>query len=98
MYSGRRAQSLLEYTILFAVVLSALLIMQFYLKRGYQGRLRKEADTVGEQYSPGHTTSVIATNTNSTSTTTVADGTQSVSISANSTVTKNETVDSYANN
>ena len=98
MFLRRRAQSLLEYSILFAVVLSALLIMQFYLKRGYQGRLKKEADTVGEQYSPGHTTSVITTNTNSTSTTTVADGTQSVSVGASSDVTKNETVDSYANN
>jgi uncharacterized protein (UPF0333 family) len=94
-------QSLLEYSVLFAVVLSALLIMQFYLKRGYQGRLKKEADTVGEQYSPGHTTSVIITNTNSTSTTRVEDGKQHVTVTAGTPenpnfVIKNETIDSYA--
>lgn len=86
----------MEYSILFAVILSAILIMQFYVKRGYQGRLKREADTVGQQYSPGHTTSSITTNTDSTSTTTVEDGIQSTEIGAGSTMNKRETVDSYA--
>jgi hypothetical protein len=92
----RRGQSLLEYSILFAVVLSAILIMQFYVKRGYQGRLKKEADTVGQQYAPGHTTSIIVTGTNSISASTVADGINSTVIGANSSMDKKETIDSYA--
>jgi len=103
MRLNKRAQSLLEYSILFAVVLSAILIMQFYIKRGYQGRLKKEADTVSQQYSPGHTTSIITTNTQSTSRSTVVDGINLTVIGgqipgtpATSTMDKRETVDSYA--
>lgn len=96
MYFSKKGQSLLEYSILFAVILSALLIMQFYVKRGYQGRLKKEADTVGQQYSPGHTTSVIVSTSQSTSTTNTADGIQTTSISpAIAHSEKRETVDSY---
>ncbi len=96
MRLNKSGQSLLEYSVLFAVVLSAILIMQFYIKRGYQGRLKKEADTVGQQYSPGHTTSIITTTTNSTSVSKVADGISTVAIDADSTMNKNETVASYA--
>ena len=97
MILNKRGQSLLEYSILFAVILSAILIMQFYVKRGYQGRLKKEADTVStQQYSPGHTTSIITTSTNSTSVSTVEDQKSSVAITADSTMDKRETVDSYA--
>ena len=95
MYFSKRSQSLLEYSILFAVILSAILIMQFYVKRGYQGRLKKEADTVGQQYSPGHTTSVIATINKSTSVTKSIDGIQTTSINAKAESSKRETVDSY---
>jgi len=96
MYFSKRSQSLLEYSILFAVILSAILIMQFYLKRGYQGRLKREADTVGQQYSPGHTTSVIVNTNDSTSVSISENGIQTTSISpAEATSTKRETVDSY---
>jgi hypothetical protein len=37
--------------------------MQVYVKRSYQGRLKREADSVGQQYSPGHTASRIVTTT-----------------------------------
>lgn len=92
----KRGQSVLEYSILIAVILSALVIMQFYIKRGYQGRLKKEADTVGQQYSPGHTTSTIITNTTSTSQTTIDEGVQSVLVSGGSTVTRNESVAAFS--
>jgi uncharacterized protein (UPF0333 family) len=96
MIFTRRAQSLLEYSVLLAVVLSTILIMQFYVKRGYQGRLKKEADTVGQQYAPGLTTSIITTTSNSSSVTTTADGTTSVVIDpATSTIEKKETVDAF---
>jgi len=64
---NRRAQSVLEYATVTAVILFALLIMQVYIKRAYQGRLKKEADEVGEQYAPKHTSSEITTSTSSTS-------------------------------
>jgi len=46
------AQSTLEYAILIAVVISALLSIQIYLKRGVSGRLRTSADSIGDQYAP----------------------------------------------
>lgn len=65
-----KAQSMLEYAILVAVLVSALIAMQTYLKRGYQGKLRDGADQMGEQFSPGYTTYNYTTNsfTNSTET------------------------------
>lgn len=92
----KRGQSVLEYSILIAVILSALVIMQFYIKRGYQGRLKKEADTVGQQYSPGHTASTININTTSSSQTTVEEGQTKVTVSGRSTTTKNESIDSFS--
>ena len=53
----KRAQATLEYAVVIIVVVAALLAMQIYLKRSVQGRLRSEADQIGELYSPGHTTS-----------------------------------------
>ena len=51
-----RAQSTLEYAVIIAVVVAALLTMQVYIKRGLQGRLRSVADEIGQQYDPGNTT------------------------------------------
>ena len=101
---SKRGQSILEYSILLAVILSAILIMQFYVKRSYQGRLKTEADSVGQQYSPGHTTSTVTTTTNSISETKLEDGVQIVRVygSANdgnlasSTMRKQEIVDSFS--
>jgi len=98
---SKRGQSLLEYSILFAVILSAILIMQFYIKRGYQGRLKAEADSVGQQYSPGHTTSIVTTNNNSLTLTTTSNGIRSEVIGPinplipMNVVEKQETVDSF---
>lgn len=96
---SKRGQSLLEYSILFAVILSAILIMQFYIKRSYQGRLKAEADSVGQQYAPGHTTSKITTTNNSTSVTVTKDGIRSeiigLIVPATTKSEKTETVDSF---
>jgi uncharacterized protein (UPF0333 family) len=66
----KKAQSTLEYAILIGVLVAALIAMQVYLKRGYQGKLREGADQMGEQFSPQHTTYNYTTNsfTNSTET------------------------------
>ena len=61
-----KAQSTLEYAVVIACVVAALLAMQFYLKRGMQGRLRGAGDEIGEQYAPTNVQSNITTQTNST--------------------------------
>ena len=53
---NKRAQSTLEYAILIAVVVGALIGMQTYVKRGLQGRLRVATDDVGSQFEPALTT------------------------------------------
>ena len=53
--SKSRAQTTLEYAVLIGVIVAALIAMQRYLKRGYQGKLRESADQMGEQFSPGYT-------------------------------------------
>ncbi|MDP2905737.1 MAG: hypothetical protein Q8O22_05490 [Candidatus Omnitrophota bacterium] len=59
---NKRAQSTLEYAVIIAVVVAGLVAMQVYIKRGMQGRLRQASDDIGEQFSPGHTTGNIVTN------------------------------------
>jgi hypothetical protein len=51
----RKAQSAVEYAILFCVVVSALLLLQAMVRRGFSGNLREAADRMGEQYSPTNT-------------------------------------------
>jgi uncharacterized protein (UPF0333 family) len=52
----RKGQSILEYAILLAVVIAVLLIMQSFVKRGYQGSLKRSADSMGDQFSASSTT------------------------------------------
>lgn len=49
-------QSILEYALLIAIVISGLLIMQSFVKRGLQGGLKESADKMGEQFSASGTT------------------------------------------
>jgi len=94
IYLNKRGQSTLEYAVIIAVVVGALLAIQVYIKRGVQGRLKQASDDIGEQFSPGasyydyNTT----TNTNSTETTTPfkSSGTQNVSLTT-STVDQTQT-------
>ncbi|MBL7081311.1 MAG: hypothetical protein ISS44_01920 [Candidatus Omnitrophica bacterium] len=69
-----KGQSTLEYAILIAVIVAGLIAMQVYLKRGYQGRLRSSVDDIGEQYSPGYTTSEYTTVRESSMRDTVKEG------------------------
>jgi uncharacterized protein (UPF0333 family) len=54
--SSKQGQSILEYSIMLAVVIAVLLIMQSFVKRGYQGSLKSSSDKMGEQFSAGGTT------------------------------------------
>ena len=65
MFRKRRASSLLEYSIMFAIVVSALMGMQTYMKRGVQGVVKSTADELGalaeQSYAGGLTTASSAT-------------------------------------
>lgn len=96
----------MEYAILLSLILAALVIMQVYIKRGYQGRLKQDADEVGQQYSPGHTTSLTQSRTDSASTSCTGGNCWNQNIPYGMTVTnstsqnsmaKQEGVDSFAN-
>ena len=45
-----KGQSTLEYAMIIAVVVGALLALQIYMKRGLQGRMREAADDIGKQF------------------------------------------------
>ena len=51
-----RAQSTLEYAVVIACIVGALLAMQVYIKRGISGKLRSATDDIGQQYDPRNTT------------------------------------------
>jgi hypothetical protein len=46
----KRSQTMLEYSILLVIIIAALLVMQVYMKRGFQGRWKQAMDDVGDQY------------------------------------------------
>ncbi len=68
---NKRAQSTLEYALLIGIIVAGLVAMQLYLKRGYQGKLRENADQMGDQYSPSYTTGTSKITKESTTTETV---------------------------
>lgn len=51
---AHKGQSLMEYTILFIIVLGSFVAMSSYLKRGIQGRWKESVDSFGEQYDPSN--------------------------------------------
>lgn len=75
MLSNKKAQSTLEYAVVIAVVVGALIAIQIYMKRGVQGKLRESADQVGEQFEASDTEVDITTDqTGTTIQTTTTDG------------------------
>lgn len=50
------------------VVVGALIAMQWYIKGGYQGRLRAASDDMGEQFAPTLTSGSMVTTHSSTQT------------------------------
>jgi uncharacterized protein (UPF0333 family) len=53
---NRKGQSTLEYAIVVAVIVAGLIAMQFYVKRGWEGKLRNAADNMGDQFDPHYYT------------------------------------------
>ena len=58
-YHNKKAQSTLEYALVIACIVAALIGMQHYIKRAAQGKLREAADSIGGQYDPRHIDSLI---------------------------------------
>ena len=58
MFIKKRGQTIQEYIILLALVATAFIAMQVYVKRGVQGRLRDLANQISsKQYESNETTS-----------------------------------------
>ncbi len=64
--SNLTAQSTIEYAVLTACVVAALIGMQFYVKRSTQGRMKQAGDEIGEAYEPKSANSAITTEVTST--------------------------------
>ena len=64
-----KGQTTVQYAVLVAATISALLAMQVYLKRGISGRIRSAADSIGAQYAPKQVTADMTVKTKSDTTT-----------------------------
>lgn len=53
----KKGQSVLEFSVLIVIVVGAFIAMQFYVKRGIQGRWKTSIDDFGDQYDPRFTNS-----------------------------------------
>ena len=49
---NRKGQSILEYTVIFIIILGVMIAMRDYIKRGIQGRWKSASDEFGDQYDP----------------------------------------------
>lgn len=52
MLLNRKGQSSLEIALLITAVVAGLVIMQLYFRKGYVGRLKDNADSIGRQFDP----------------------------------------------
>ncbi len=61
MIARKRGQSVMEFTILLIIVIGVFIAMQFYVKRGLQGRWKASLDDFGDQYDPYLTNANVVT-------------------------------------
>lgn len=57
----KKGQSVVEFTVLLVIVIGVFIAMQFYVKRGLQGRWKATLDDFGEQYDPRLTNANVVT-------------------------------------
>ncbi len=50
---------MVEFTVLTIVLVSALVVMSTYIKRGFQGRWKQSVDDFGDQYDPSKVNSMV---------------------------------------
>lgn len=93
-----RAQSTIEYFVLFILIVAGLVGMQVYVKRGMQGRLRGSLEQLTDEiaYSPGATNSSWVVTTNTQENSTYENKTSISSAMVNQSVQRNEEILSFA--
>lgn len=52
MIVNKKAQSVLEYSLVITAVIAALVVMNFYLKESVQGKMKESSDQIGRQFDP----------------------------------------------
>jgi len=52
MLSKKKGQSTLEYGLIIAVVVAALLAINYYMQKGVHGKLKDSTDQIGRQFDP----------------------------------------------
>jgi uncharacterized protein (UPF0333 family) len=50
MFKNKKGQSALEYALVVAVAVIALLAVNMYMRKGIQGRLKESTDQIGRQF------------------------------------------------
>jgi len=94
MLRNKRGQSTLEYGLIIAVVVAALLAINWYMQRGVQGKLKESSDQIGKQFDPGKFAtawkSESAGNTIATENRDVTDGSTTSDTSVSETFSRNE--------
>jgi len=96
MSRSRRAQSTLEYALVIAAIIGALLAINAYMKKGVQGRLKESTDQIGKQFdASGNYTNawqaVSSGTTTSTETRAAGTGTTTSTVTGGEEITKGET-------
>lgn len=74
MLKDKRGQNILEYVIVIVVVVTALLAINIYMKRGVTGKMRESTDQIGEQFDIANTETSITRKRDGESMQTVKDG------------------------
>lgn len=79
----RRAQTVIEYAVLIAVVVAALLAMRIFFKRSLEGKIKESGDRIGKQFSPvGYGYTFAGDSTSTTTDSTDRGGSQTTNITA----------------
>lgn len=85
----QKGQSTLEYALVIAVIVAALIAMQTYIKRGFQGKMKASVDDVGEQFSAGASTYEYNTTSTAESDETTLSGADVTALGGTTTSTSN---------
>lgn len=86
--NNRKGQSILEYVVVIAVIIAAVIAMGIYMKRGTMGKLRESSDDIGAQFQPFMTAG---------NATTSFSGNITRNISGNATLGSESTTTTYGN-
>ena len=58
LLKNKKGQNILEYTLLIAAIVAALVALQIYVKRAVQGKLKQGSDQIGEQFTTAQTNTI----------------------------------------